>query len=96
MTSTATTVLIETGKSWFEFLFKENAKGTATIGGAAALLYLALVRLLRYHNINAIKKKYPDPTLALRDPDVAAEVYNTTVRKDFPCKYYYFLLYDFS
>ncbi|KAI7852998.1 hypothetical protein BDC45DRAFT_442825 [Circinella umbellata] len=40
--------------------------------------------MLRYHNINAIKKKYPDPTLALHDPDVAAEVYNTTVRKDFP------------
>ncbi|KAG2222622.1 hypothetical protein INT45_008286 [Circinella minor] len=84
MTSMASTVLIETGKSWFEFLFKKNAKETATLGGAIALFYLVLVRMLRYHNINAIKKKYPDPTLALEDPDVAAEVYNTTVRKDFP------------
>ncbi|KAI9258121.1 hypothetical protein BDA99DRAFT_515289 [Phascolomyces articulosus] len=84
MTSIATTTLIETGKSWLDFIFKQNGKETATIGAATAILYLALVRLLRYRNINAIKKKYPDPTLALTDPDVAAEVYDTTVRKDFP------------
>ena len=96
MSSIASTVLIETGKSWFEFVFKKHAKETATLGGAITLIYLFLVRILRYHNINAIKKKYPDPTLALHDPDVAAEVYNTTVRKDFPCKYIYIFLLLFG
>ncbi|KAI9495130.1 hypothetical protein BDB00DRAFT_272599 [Zychaea mexicana] len=84
-TATAAT-LVDAGMAWLQILFdRDNRKQTGiTIGAASAVVYLALVRYLRYRNINAIKEKYPDPTLALRDSAVAEEVYNTTLRKEFP------------
>ncbi|KAI9322371.1 hypothetical protein BX666DRAFT_1894221 [Dichotomocladium elegans] len=48
------------------------------------LLYLALVRLLRYRKIRRLCRKYPDPTLALRDAKVAEEVFDVTFRNEFP------------
>ncbi|KAG0367452.1 hypothetical protein BGZ54_003865 [Gamsiella multidivaricata] len=46
--------------------------------------YLLLVRHLRYQRINALLKKYPDPTLPLRDRNVAKEVSSNFADIDFP------------
>ncbi|KAK3808822.1 MAG: hypothetical protein JOS17DRAFT_796829 [Linnemannia elongata] len=43
-----------------------------------------LVRRLRYRRINSLLRKYPDPTLPLRDPNVAKEVSTATSGYDFP------------
>ncbi len=53
-------------------------------GGAVLLAYMALVRHLRYKRINALLKKYPDPTLPLRNHDIAREVAATVAEYDFP------------
>ena len=50
-----------------------------------SIIYLALVRYLRYRYINKLRRKYPDPTIALKDHTVAEEVFDTTVRREFPC-----------
>ncbi|KAI9315949.1 hypothetical protein BX666DRAFT_274113 [Dichotomocladium elegans] len=68
--------MLEVGNKVLPFLY---------VAGVPTLcLYLITVRCLRYRNINLLRQKYPDPTIALRDPDVAAEVYDCTARKDFP------------
>ncbi|KAI1290955.1 hypothetical protein EDD11_009074 [Mortierella claussenii] len=52
--------------------------------GVALLAYMAIVRHYRYKNINAILKKYPDPTLPLRNYDVAREVASLVDEWEFP------------
>ncbi|KAF9920646.1 hypothetical protein FBU30_009495 [Linnemannia zychae] len=48
------------------------------------LAYMALVRHLRYHRINGLLKKYPDPTLPLRDLAIAKEVIGALGGNEFP------------
>ncbi|KAG0286649.1 hypothetical protein BGZ96_009281 [Linnemannia gamsii] len=45
---------------------------------------MALVRHLRYRRINSLLRKYPDPTLPLRDLNVAREVFTATSAHEFP------------
>ncbi|KAF9137017.1 hypothetical protein BGX30_010628 [Mortierella sp. GBA39] len=45
---------------------------------------MSLVRHLRYRRINSLLRKYPDPTLPLRDLTVAREVTTATGSFDFP------------
>ncbi|KAF9100859.1 hypothetical protein BGX29_006206 [Mortierella sp. GBA35] len=52
--------------------------------GALLLAYMGLVRHLRYRRINALLRKYPDPTLPLRNLAVAKEVAATVGEFDFP------------
>ncbi|KAG0212082.1 hypothetical protein BGX28_006843 [Mortierella sp. GBA30] len=52
--------------------------------GAVLLAYMALVRHLRYKRINALVKKYPDPTIPLRNFQIAQEVSSTVSEFDFP------------
>lgn len=52
--------------------------------GIAVLAYMALVRHLRYKRINGLLKKYPDPTLPLRDLEVAREVSSAVSELEFP------------
>ncbi|KAF9129307.1 hypothetical protein BGW39_004263 [Mortierella sp. 14UC] len=48
------------------------------------LSYMALVRYLRYRRINTLLRKYPDPTLPLRNLQVAKDVANSSGGLDFP------------
>ncbi|KAF9909631.1 hypothetical protein EC991_008289 [Linnemannia zychae] len=60
-------------------------KGRPSIGYSLILLsYLALVRHLRYRRINALLRKYPDPTLPLRDLQVAKDISIASGSLDFP------------
>jgi len=52
--------------------------------GVLLVAYMTLVRHLRYRRINALLKKYPDPTLPLRDIKVAREVATATQAYEFP------------
>ncbi|KAI1317742.1 hypothetical protein EDD11_007916 [Mortierella claussenii] len=45
---------------------------------------MALVRKRRYQGIKSLLKKYPDPTLPLRDLEVAREVYSRVFDYEFP------------
>lgn len=56
-------------------------------GGAALLAYMALVRFLRYKRINALLRKYPDPTIPFRNLDAAREVSSVVSELDFPFMY---------
>ncbi|KAI9495128.1 hypothetical protein BDB00DRAFT_927803 [Zychaea mexicana] len=49
-----------------------------------AVIYLALVRYFRFRSINQLKRKYPDPTLPLRDLEAAEEVFSALTRREFP------------
>jgi hypothetical protein len=81
-------------KSSDELLNKVPEKDTKTISAALActtvLVYLGIVRYLRYKNIKSIIKKYPDPQQVLDDPAVAKEIYSMTMSKEFPCKFFNF------
>lgn len=70
------------GLSWV----KENKAKTAVGLSALTTCYLLLVRFYRYRHINAIRRKYPDQDIVLKDPAIAEEIYDMTIRKDFPCK----------
>ncbi|KAF9352680.1 hypothetical protein BGX26_009545 [Mortierella sp. AD094] len=50
----------------------------------ALLSYMALVRKRRYQGINRMLKKYPDPTLPLRDLEVANEIWSFVSDYEFP------------
>ncbi|KAF9176620.1 hypothetical protein BGZ51_000226, partial [Haplosporangium sp. Z 767] len=52
--------------------------------GTGLLAYMALVRHFRYKRINALLKKYPDPTIPLRNIEVAREVGSVVSDFDFP------------
>ncbi|KAG0274637.1 hypothetical protein BGZ96_004169, partial [Linnemannia gamsii] len=52
--------------------------------GALLIAYMGLVRHLRYRRINALLRKYPDPTLPLRNFTVAREVFGTISDLEFP------------
>ena len=65
---------------------KDNRVLLWQAAATTSVLYLALVRYLRYRYINKLRLKYPDPTIALKDPRVAEEVFDTTVRREFPCR----------
>ncbi|KAF9910294.1 hypothetical protein BX616_010888 [Lobosporangium transversale] len=51
---------------------------------ALVLSYMAVVRYFRYKRINAALKKYPDPTIPLRNFEVAKEVAAIVDEFDFP------------
>ncbi|KAF9957122.1 hypothetical protein BGZ70_009616 [Mortierella alpina] len=53
-------------------------------GGTVLLAYMALVRHLRYKRINVLLKKYPDPTIPLRNHDIAREVAANVSEYEFP------------
>ncbi|KAG0005729.1 hypothetical protein BGZ65_010321 [Modicella reniformis] len=52
--------------------------------GVAVLVYMAIVRHLRFKRINALLKKYPDPTLPLRNLEIAREVNAVLDTLEFP------------
>nr|KAF9901429.1 hypothetical protein EC991_006182 [Linnemannia zychae] len=52
--------------------------------GALLVAYMGLVRFLRYRRINALLRKYPDPTLPLRNLSVAREIMGTIGEFEFP------------
>ncbi|KAF9288763.1 hypothetical protein BGZ88_008056 [Linnemannia elongata] len=52
--------------------------------GALLLAYMGLVRHLRYRRINALLRKYPDPTIPLRNLSIAKEVAANVSELDFP------------
>ncbi|KAG0308336.1 hypothetical protein BGZ98_008318 [Dissophora globulifera] len=52
--------------------------------GIALIAYMTVVRFFRYRRINALLKKYPDPTLPLRNPTVAKEIFSTFNDYEFP------------
>ncbi|KAG0348629.1 hypothetical protein BG004_004660 [Podila humilis] len=52
--------------------------------GVAILSYMALVRSLRYKRINGLLAKYPDPTLPLRNIEIARECFSVTSDLEFP------------
>ncbi|KAF9126316.1 hypothetical protein BGW39_006713 [Mortierella sp. 14UC] len=52
--------------------------------GALLIAYMGLVRHLRYRRINALLRKYPDPTLPLRNLSVARELMGTVGEFEFP------------
>ncbi|KAF9096929.1 hypothetical protein BGX27_001062 [Mortierella sp. AM989] len=55
-----------------------------TCSSVVILTYMALVRKRRYQAINRMLKKYPDPTLPLRNLEVAYEVWSLTSHYEFP------------
>ncbi|KAI9495127.1 hypothetical protein BDB00DRAFT_760754 [Zychaea mexicana] len=57
---------------------------TAGVLTTALACHLLVVRFVRYRYINKLKRKYPDPSIALRDFDVAEEVFHITSRREFP------------
>ncbi|KAI9494453.1 hypothetical protein BDB00DRAFT_787074 [Zychaea mexicana] len=63
-----------------------HAAAAATAAGLSIAIccYLAIVRRYRYKYINALRRKYPDPNIAVQDSKIAAEIFNTTLRKEFP------------
>ncbi|KAF9438796.1 hypothetical protein BGZ76_004633 [Entomortierella beljakovae] len=50
----------------------------------ALVSYMAAVRRRRYQGINKLLKKYPDPTLPLRDLEVANEIWSFVSDCEFP------------
>ncbi|KAF9148533.1 hypothetical protein BG015_009725 [Linnemannia schmuckeri] len=52
--------------------------------GSLLLAYMGLVRHLRYRRINALLRKYPDPTLPLRNLTIAREVVGNLSDLEFP------------
>jgi hypothetical protein len=52
--------------------------------GLLLVAYMSLVRYLRYRRINSLLRKYPDPTLPLRNLNVAKEVSAATGAYEFP------------
>ncbi|KAI8150070.1 hypothetical protein BJV82DRAFT_503954 [Fennellomyces sp. T-0311] len=67
---------------------KDNRTPIASAVAAVAICYLAAVRSQRYKYINELRRKYPDPSIALKDSKVAEEVFDTTLRKEFPGLHY--------
>ncbi|KAF9433516.1 hypothetical protein BGZ76_009332 [Entomortierella beljakovae] len=57
---------------------------TASKAGAVIFTYMFIIRQLRFRRINALLKKYPDPTLPLRDINVAKEVMSNFDDYEFP------------
>lgn len=70
-----------------EFL-SENSSTVAATTGTAIALYLALVRYLRFKYVRELRRKYPDPSVVLKDAYIAEEIYDITVRREFPGKYW--------
>ncbi|KAI8070903.1 hypothetical protein BC940DRAFT_234999 [Gongronella butleri] len=52
--------------------------------GLVLLVYCSVVRYYRYQHLNAIKRKYPDPDVILKDLDAAYEIYSHIFRREFP------------
>ncbi|KAG0003076.1 hypothetical protein BGZ79_001730 [Entomortierella chlamydospora] len=59
-------------------------KTIVTCSSVVLLCYMVLVRKRRYQGINRMLKKYPDPTLPLRDLEVANEVWSFASDWEFP------------
>ena len=71
-----------------------NRTQIASIVVTFAVCYLGMVRRYRYQYINELRRKYPDPDIALKDSKVAAEVFDITFRREFPgteCMILFFL-----
>ncbi|KAI7853000.1 hypothetical protein BDC45DRAFT_606905 [Circinella umbellata] len=69
---------------FINLLLHQSKQYRYKIGISAAVIYVTLVRYFRYRRINQLKRKYPDPTIALHDHAVAEEVFNSTKGKEFP------------
>ncbi|KAI9245362.1 hypothetical protein BDA99DRAFT_447889 [Phascolomyces articulosus] len=69
-------------------LTKDNQRNIVSAVAVITICYLATVRSQRYRYINELRRKYPDPTLPLKDSKIAAEVFDTTIRKEFPALHY--------
>ncbi|KAF9114622.1 hypothetical protein BGX27_010287 [Mortierella sp. AM989] len=52
--------------------------------GLALMVYMAIVRSLRYRRINSLLKKYQDPTLPFRDLDAAREISAAVIKYEHP------------
>lgn len=78
--------LLATLSSWLSD--RDNRVLLWQAAATTSVIYLALVRYLRYRYINELRRKYPDPTIALKDPAVAEEVFDITARREFPCMLY--------
>ncbi|KAI9273045.1 hypothetical protein BDA99DRAFT_477385 [Phascolomyces articulosus] len=72
--------------SWIKDVNRTHIASTV---GVFALCYLAVVRRYRYRYINELRRKYPDPRIALNDSKVAAEVFDITFRKEFPALHHH-------
>ena len=66
---------------------KKNRITIASAAVIASVCYLAAVRIQRYRYINDLRHKYPDPSMPLKNSKIAAEVFDTTIRKEFPGSY---------
>ncbi|KAG2228134.1 hypothetical protein INT45_009180 [Circinella minor] len=69
-------------------LVKKNRGTIASAATIASVYYLVAVRSQRYRYINELRDKYPDPAMPLKDSKIAAEVFDTTIRKEFPALHY--------
>lgn len=50
------------------------------------LVYMSMVRYLRYRHLRKLQAKYPDPQQVLDDPEAAQEIYSNFANREFPCK----------
>ena len=66
---------------------KKNRITIASATVITSVCYLAAVRIQRYRYINDLRHKYPDPSMPLKNSKIAAEVFDTTIRKEFPGSY---------
>ncbi|KAG2219983.1 hypothetical protein INT45_001882 [Circinella minor] len=72
--------------SW---IINVNRTQLASIVGTFFVCYLATVRHYRYQYINELRRKYPDPNIALKNSQVAAEVFDITFRREFPALHHH-------
>ncbi|KAI9258117.1 hypothetical protein BDA99DRAFT_561546 [Phascolomyces articulosus] len=79
----------DSGIPWIKLLLEKEPTQlgieiTAGVMASLLIIYLLVVRSLRFRYINELKQKYPDPSVALHDITVAEEVLNSSARKEFP------------
>jgi hypothetical protein len=55
-------------------------------GTVVLLVYMSIVRYLRYKTLNRIKNKYPDPQYVLDNAEAAQDIFSITSKCEFPCK----------
>ncbi|KAI9493651.1 hypothetical protein BDB00DRAFT_821989 [Zychaea mexicana] len=67
---------------------KDNWKPIVSAFGIITVYHLVEIRRHRYRYINELRQKYPDPSIALKDSQVAAKVFDIAMRKEFPALHY--------
>ncbi|KAI7894880.1 uncharacterized protein EV154DRAFT_59624 [Mucor mucedo] len=71
--------------TWIEKVSKSRIKENKTaLACTTVLIYMGIVRYLRYKNLRTIQAKYPDPQQVLDDPDAAQEIYSKFFSREFP------------